>query len=129
MTIGYNTPWRQVEALLIQAARATPGILATPPPFVQQTKLEDFYVRYELHGSMAEPRLMVSTLSALHRNILDVFNEYGVQIMSPNYEADPPEKVWVPKEEWFEAPAVPPKDEASHHAPVAEDAQNPKESP
>jgi hypothetical protein len=27
--------------------------------------------------------------AALSRNILDVFNEYGVQIMTPNYEGDP----------------------------------------
>ena len=31
----------------------------------------------------------VATLDKLHENILDAFNEYGVQITSPNYEADP----------------------------------------
>jgi hypothetical protein len=25
--------------------------------------------------------------------------------MSPHYEADPAEKVWVPREKWFEPPA------------------------
>ena len=30
-------------------------------------------------------------MSQLHANIQDVFNEYGVQIMSPHYIADPPE--------------------------------------
>jgi small-conductance mechanosensitive channel len=44
-------------------------------------------------------------LDELHRNIQDVFNEYGVQIMSPHYVADPAEQVWVPKERWHEAPA------------------------
>ena len=43
-------------------------------------------------------------MTALHANIQDVFNEFGVQIMSPHYENDPSEKVWVPKEQWFEAP-------------------------
>jgi hypothetical protein len=30
-----------------------------------------------------------------------------VQIMSPNYEADPADKKFVPKEQWFPAPAQP----------------------
>jgi hypothetical protein len=30
-----------------------------------------------------------------------------VQIMSPNYEADPADKKFVPKEQWFQAPARP----------------------
>jgi hypothetical protein len=27
--------------------------------------------------------------TAMHQNILDVFNEHGVQIMTPAYEGDP----------------------------------------
>jgi hypothetical protein len=43
----------------------------------------------------------------MHRNILDVFNEYGVQIMTPAYEGDPPEPKLVPKDKWFTPPAAP----------------------
>ena len=32
--IGYEAPWRQVEAMLNQAAARTPGILRDPEPFV-----------------------------------------------------------------------------------------------
>ena len=32
--IGYETPWRQVEAMLLLAAGRTPGLLVEPPPFV-----------------------------------------------------------------------------------------------
>ena len=32
VTIGYDTPWRQVEALLLKAALCTPGLRRTPPP-------------------------------------------------------------------------------------------------
>ena len=39
VTIGYDTPWRQVEAMLIEAARRTPGILREPAPHVFQTCL------------------------------------------------------------------------------------------
>lgn len=43
----------------------------------------------------------------MHANILDAFNEYGVQITSPNYEADPAGAKVVPRDQWFAAPAVP----------------------
>jgi len=44
----------------------------------------------------------------LHANIQDAFNEYGVQIMSPNYEADPNGPKIVPRDQWFAAPASAP---------------------
>ena len=47
--IGYETPWRQVEAMLLEAARRTPGLLTEPPPFVLQLQLGDFCVTYELN--------------------------------------------------------------------------------
>jgi small-conductance mechanosensitive channel len=105
VTIGYNAPWRQVHAMLIEAAGRTEGLLIDPPPRVRQRSLSDFYVEYMLGARIAEPQKRIAVLDALHRNIQDVFNEYGVQILSPHYEADPPEKVWVPKEKWYEAPA------------------------
>jgi small-conductance mechanosensitive channel len=105
VTIGYNAPWRQVHAMLIEAAGRTQGLLKDPAPFVRQRSLSDFYVEYMLGARIAEPRKRIAVLDTLHRNIQDVFNEYGVQILSPHYEADPAEKVWVPKENWYEAPA------------------------
>jgi hypothetical protein len=35
-------------------------------------------------------------MSALHANVQDVFNEYGVQIMSPHYLGDPDQPKVVP---------------------------------
>jgi small-conductance mechanosensitive channel len=37
VTIGYDTPWRQVHAMLIAAAEQTPGLRSLPRPFVYQT--------------------------------------------------------------------------------------------
>ena len=105
VTIGYNTPWRQVHAMLMRAVEITSGLRAEPKPFVSQTALSDFYVEYRLCVEVERPEIRRSTLTALHANIQDVFNEFGVQIMSAHYEYDPSEKVWVPKEQWFEAPA------------------------
>ena len=48
VTIGYDTPWRQVQALLLLAAERTPGLRREPKPMVLQASLEDFYVKYTL---------------------------------------------------------------------------------
>lgn len=85
VTIGYDAPWRQVHTLLIAAAEATPAILAQPKPFVLQTGLNDFYVRYQLNAYTDQPAIMAQTYSQLHANIQDKFNEGGVEIMSPHY--------------------------------------------
>jgi small-conductance mechanosensitive channel len=108
VTIGYDTPWRQVHALLLLAAERTEGIRKSPKPVVRQTALQDFYVQYTLLVALERPQTRISTLGTLHANIQDAFNEYGVQIMSPNYEADPEGRKVVPPEQWFAAPAPQP---------------------
>jgi small-conductance mechanosensitive channel len=105
--IGYETPWRQVEAMLLQAAERTSGLVREPRPFILLKGLGDFAVNYELNVFCANPHEMPSTYAELHRQILDVFNEYGVQIMTPAYRADTPEPKIVPREQWYAAPASP----------------------
>ena len=109
VTIGYSTPWRQVEAMLLEAAKRTVGIGDEYAPFVRQTALSDYYVEYRLvaYSPRERPRQRIEVLSDLHANIQDVFNEYGVQIMSPHYMLDPKEPQVVPRERWYEAPARP----------------------
>jgi small-conductance mechanosensitive channel len=102
--IGYETPWRQVHAMLLEAARRTSGLAPEPPPFVLQRGLGDFAVAYQLNVYRPAPEGMLRTQSELHQHILDVFNEYGVQIMTPSYVADPPAAKVVPKDQWFPAP-------------------------
>ena len=51
---------------------------------------------------------MARIYSALHDHILDVVNEYGVAIMTPSYEADPPAPKLVLKDQWYAPPATPP---------------------
>ncbi len=105
VSIGYDTPWRQVEAMLLLAADRSKGIRKQPPPWVLQAALKDFYIEYVLVFVPAEIKTKNATLTVLHQQILDVFNEFGVQIMSPNFEAQPPEQVVVPKQNWFLPPA------------------------
>ena len=108
--IGYEVPWRQVEAMMKMAAERTPGLLKEPEPFVLQKALGDFAVTYELNVYVNDPHGMAQIYSELHKNILDAFNEYGVQIMTPAYEGDPDQLKVVPKDQWFAAPAQPPED-------------------
>jgi small-conductance mechanosensitive channel len=103
--IGYETPWRQVEAMLLKAAAQCSGILKDPPPFVLQTALGDFCITYELNAYCDAAEKVLELYAELHRNVLDVFNEFGVQIMTPAYISDPTEPKVVPKENWYTAPA------------------------
>ncbi|MCP4897191.1 MAG: mechanosensitive ion channel, partial [bacterium] len=105
--IGYETPWRQVEAMLKLAASRTSGLLKKPKPFVLEKALGDFAVTYELNAHCTDTKNMAHIYSALRRNILDVFNEYGVAIMTPSYVEDPPEPKLVPEDQWYAAPAKP----------------------
>ena len=109
VTIGYSTPWRQVQAMLEEAARRTPDIAREPPPTVRQTALTDFYVEYRLfaYTPTKSPQARIEVLNDLHARIQDVFNEYGVQIMSPHYMMDPGQPQVVPKDKWHLPPAPP----------------------
>jgi small-conductance mechanosensitive channel len=93
--------------MLKEAARRTPGILADPAPRVFQTALSDFYPEYRLVAQAvpSQPLPRAEVLATLHANIQDVFNEYGVQIMSPHYLGDPTQAKVVAPADWYAAPA------------------------
>jgi len=103
--IGYEVPWRQVEGMLLLAAERTPHVRREPPPFVLHLKLGDFAVEYELNVYCDDAHAMEELYTELRRNVLDAFNEYGVQIMTPEYESDPREAKVVPRDKWYAAPA------------------------
>jgi small-conductance mechanosensitive channel len=87
VTIGYDIPKDTVTQLLIEAARSTQEIESDPEPFVLITNLDDFYISYEINAYTKRARPMASTYSELHSNIVDRFNQAGVEIMSPHYSA------------------------------------------
>lgn len=111
VTIGYDTPWRQVEAMLLEAAENSEGISNEKDyvPKVFQTSLSDFYPEYRLvcYASPEKPVPRAVALSTLHANIQDVFNKYGVQIMSPHYVNDPNAEKIVSADRKYLAPAKP----------------------
>ncbi len=84
ITIGYDSEWKQIHELLINAGKNSIGVCNTKEPFVLQTSLSDFYVAYELNvyvNNVDLPKIY----SELHKNIQDQFNKAGVEIMSPHY--------------------------------------------
>ncbi|WP_051030553.1 mechanosensitive ion channel family protein [Halothece sp. PCC 7418] len=87
ITLGYDVPWRQVHAVLVEAALATPSVLADPAPFVLQTSLDDFYVTYQLKIFLNEPEQIEQIYSNLLQNVQDYCNAAGIEIMSPHYAA------------------------------------------
>jgi len=87
VTIGYDVPWKDIHKALIDAALKTDMIEQTPPPFVLQTGLEDFYVAYQINVYTKEPTKQPRIYSSLHQNIQDSFNAAGIEIMSPHYSA------------------------------------------
>ena len=107
LSIGYDAPWRQVHALLEEAARRTPGVRAAPAPYVYQRALTDFAVEYALYASIGHAPERAAVQSGLHAAIQDVFNEHGVQIMSPHFLSQPDRPVVVASSDWFRPPAAP----------------------
>ena len=103
--IGYDAPWRQVEAMLVEAAGRTEGVEKEPRPFVLQTSLGDFAAHYQINAYCHDVSNLLRIYSDLHANIQDVFNENGVQIMSPAYVADPEAAKIVPPDRWYTEPA------------------------
>lgn len=87
VTIGYDIPWKKMHAALIEAATRTELVMETPPPFVLQTSLEDFYVAYQINAYVKEANKQATIYSNLHQNIQDVCNEQGIEILSPHYRA------------------------------------------
>ena len=87
VSFGYEVPWKTVYAGLIDAALRTELVLKEPRPFVLQTGLEDFYVSYQINAYVREANQQGIIYSELRQHIQDVFNELGIELMSPHYRA------------------------------------------
>jgi small-conductance mechanosensitive channel len=105
--VGYDVPWQQVESLMKLGASRTAGINRSFEPFVYTLSLNQFDITHELNVLLEEGAPYWDTRSELNRNVLNAFNEYGVQIMTPAYEGDPEQLKVVPKARWFSPPASP----------------------
>jgi len=98
--IGYEEPPEKVEAMLIEAARRTRDLKKSPEPFVLWTALADYAINYEINAFCTRGGFIPRIKSDLHRNIVAVFNENRVQIMTPSYIADPEQPKLPPVTPW-----------------------------
>ncbi|WP_087490809.1 MULTISPECIES: mechanosensitive ion channel family protein [unclassified Winogradskyella] len=87
ITLGYDVPWETANDLLLKAANRAPLLFKDPAPFVLQTSLDDFYVSYELNAYTEAYKKTPFIYSEIHKYILDVFDEAGIEILSPGYTA------------------------------------------
>ena len=87
ITMGYDVPWRDVYDILIRAAIKTPYVEEIPKPFVLQTSLDDFYIRYEINVYTKEIEKMKLIYSLLYQNIQDEFKTAGISMYAPHYYA------------------------------------------
>jgi len=85
-TFGYDTPWRKIHEMLLEAAERTPEVQKMPKPFILQTALDDFYAEYQLNVYVVDADKSALIYSNLHQNVQDVFNENGIEITSPHFQ-------------------------------------------
>lgn len=97
--IGYEEPPAKIKAMLIEAARRTPGLKRSPAPFVLWTQLGDYAISYEINGFTSRGASLPKIMSDLHENIVKIFNANRTQIMTPSYIADT-EMPKIPSETW-----------------------------
>lgn len=88
VSIGYDVHSDEVISLLIKAANKTEFLDNERSPFVFIKKLDDFYIVYELNAYINDPTTKPEAYSLLHANILELFNEAQIEIMSPHYRAE-----------------------------------------
>ena len=86
-TMGYDINWRTCERLLIEAALATPHIQHKPKPFVLAHALDDSYLTYEINAYTRYSKDLLTIYSELHKNVVDKFNEAGIEVMAPHIYA------------------------------------------
>lgn len=86
-TMGYDINWRTCERLLIDAALATKHIEHHPRPFVLAHALDDSYLTYEINAYTHYSQDLLTVYSELHKNVVDKFNEAGIEVMAPHIYA------------------------------------------
>jgi len=85
VSFGYDTSWRLVHQLLLEAAARTTGVMDEPRPFILQTALDDFYAKYQINVYVENADQTPAIYSELNQHIQDVFSEAGIKMMAPHY--------------------------------------------
>lgn len=87
ISFGFEERWDKIHALLIEAAQMTPGVLPDPKPFVHDISINDFYPIYQINAYIKDADKQPQIYSDLHKNIRDLADKEGVELLSPHYYA------------------------------------------
>jgi small-conductance mechanosensitive channel len=90
ITCGYETPWRQVHRLLIDAAEATDDVMQSPHPFVLEEGFNDANITYQINAYISDADKLVKVSSDLRQNIQDRFKKAEISILTPHYYVNVP---------------------------------------
>jgi small-conductance mechanosensitive channel len=85
ITYAYSVPWETIHELLINAALETDYVQKRPKPFVLQTKLDDFYTRYQINCYTKEVDKVPLIYSLLYQNIQNGFREAKLDMTAPHF--------------------------------------------
>jgi small-conductance mechanosensitive channel len=86
VTFGYDTPWPIVHEVLLNAAKKTIHVEATPEPFINQLALDDFYCHYEINAFVKNVAQLPAIYTDLYRNIQIGFTDRGLSMYAPHYQ-------------------------------------------
>ncbi|MBN1237678.1 MAG: mechanosensitive ion channel, partial [Gammaproteobacteria bacterium] len=84
--VSYDSDVDLVMQSLREIADAHPSILREPAPTVLFLKLGDSALLFELRGYVDQLRERMDTVSDLHRQIIKVFRERGIEIAFPQMD-------------------------------------------
>ncbi|MEM8984776.1 MAG: mechanosensitive ion channel family protein [Pseudomonadota bacterium] len=95
LSLGYDVPRRQIEAVLLAAAEKT----GLDKPYVEIRSLGDFSVTYVVSGLLTELNKLIGKRRELRAYVVDGLHDAGIEIVSPtfmNTRAWPTEKLFIP---------------------------------
>lgn len=81
VSLGYDVPRDQIEALLVSAI----GKAGLEDGFVQIKSLGDFSVVYRAAGLLTDVKSILSSGSRLRGAVMDELHNAGIEIVSPNF--------------------------------------------
>lgn len=88
ISLGYDLNHTKVEKLLIEAAEA----IELKDPYVHVMELGDFSVTYKVCGFLEDIKVLLTTRSRLKKSMLDTLHAARVEIVSPTYMNQRPQK-------------------------------------
>lgn len=81
--VSYQTDVEEAERLLVSAARAEENVLSDPAPYVNFAAFGESTLDLELRAFVPHIDYLLSTRHALHKRVIRVFREAGIEIAFP----------------------------------------------